>query len=216
MGLYNPREPVDTDPAPTRTEILKLIRGYSQIIPVASESDRFKVVSDASIQKSGIPVFVYRADLDDIEYTPDGFTWRSLRRPPRGRLVKTDGFQEVSAGGAINMALDWAQSGMSFNPANGGGLYIPEAGIYRVEWTGYFSGDAGRCVIQAQRWRSSQAASLGFASTPKPDGADYTAARSELVPLAVGDYITLHATAPSNVWGDSNKNGTSLNISRVG
>lgn len=215
--LYNPAEPVGTDPAPTRPELLKIIRGYAQIVPVANTTARNALVSTLSSRgftpSATNPLLVWRADIGAVEQTTDGTTWRALGlERPAGR-ISASWTSSLGSGGAVSLTDDGSrQGGMTYSSPNGGGLVAPVTGLYLIAYNAYFSGPVGNSWIVARIWRGGAVIkSLGNAGISK-GGDDATASRTEVIALQAGDIVTLYGYGPASAWGDSSRTGTSLNI----
>lgn len=218
--LYNAAEPVDTDPSPTRPELLKIIRGYSQIIPVANVTARNAMISTLAALSPPItaspsrPIFFFRSDTGVVEQTTDGSTFRALGlERPAGRISASWSSALGSGGAAVSLTDEGSrQGGMTYSVPNGGGLIAPVSGLYLIAYNAYFSGAAGNSWLVARVWRGGAVIkSLGNAGIYK--GADdATASRTEVIALQAGDTVTLYGYGPASAWGDGNRTGTSLNL----
>lgn len=134
---------------------------------------------------------------------------------PAGRIYKSNGFQNLSAGNvAITLGNLDAQGGVTYNAANGGGLRVPIAGRYQVNSCCYFSGAAGAASLDVVRWRAGVSVVVLTARLSKPDGQDYIGGRSDVLNLAAGDILTLRGSAPSSAYGTDGSH-TSLSVARV-
>lgn len=148
-------------------------------------------------------------------------SWSGLNSPqPYGKIVKTNGFQTLAAGGtAVVMVLDFANFGVTFDSANGGGLKVPSNGVYQLSAKGYFTGSAAWLgTLIMVRWRAGVAFDLTSSTQTKPDGNDYTTSETTLESLNANDIITIKmasANGAGSTWGDANKRGTHLSLTKI-
>ena len=148
-------------------------------------------------------------------------SWSGLASPqPYGKIAKTNGFQALSTSGtAVTMALDFAGHGVTFDSANGGGLKVPFSGVYQISVKGYLTGSSAWLgTVTLVCWRSGVALDLTATIVRKYDGSDYTASETTLESLNANDIITIKmgtSTGSGSTWGDSDKRGTHMSLTKV-
>ena len=214
--LYTPSPPVGSDPV-SRASIMKDISEHSQIVSVANASARNALASQLAPTMTE-PLWVYRQDLDQIESTVNGTSWRTYTPGSYGAALKTSNQPLAPGGSSITFVQLAVGGGITWSSLNGGGLKVSLPGTYLLSGYTFLSGGTGRALMIYRRWRAGSYSTAGFVRYNKDTLDDHPAIMSAPIDLLADDIITLHAEGPTTMsaWGDGGSTGTRFSLHRIG